>query len=597
MGPARRPHHGRADGFCTTETVRLQPVPVTMDMSELLPSDDHEIDGYTAALGEPAHSSRIIAITSGKGGVGKTNVTTNLGIALSMRGAKVCIFDADTSLANINILLGLTPEFTLQHFLEGEKSLDEIVLEGPRGVSIIPAASGISEYANLNSELRQKLLGALEQLEQRYDYLLIDTAAGVGENVLSFVQSAQYAVVVISPEPTSLTDAFALVKSLKQHDFDRPTYVLVNMVSNFHASMDIFKRFQAAVQKYLKTTVRYLGYITLDETVISSIHLQRPVILAEPGAPASRCFHTLADAIRKNFRFSGATNSLSGFWREQGSDDSDTDEAIESPPQYDAYGAEDIEPQATASAELEAPAEPETPAHETPASPLDSARHFIESGAANADEAREFLGALVEGFVHRFEEFPLDMRRSSYRVLELKNFPEAEIRGLISTLEYLYEKRLQRPVHDLEDTIIKLLADVHGDEQKILELRHQLESGFERQFGKKLFDARAVVNAQVRDGEFSHDGFTELVEELKHSYQEQFGKPYEDEKDHMLHDLHDIAMRMEEQENGLRSGLTRLSQWFNETVSAREELLDRMAAPGRQARSVPPDDEGNDSTP
>lgn len=135
--------------------------------------------------------AKVIAISSGKGGVGKTNITTNLGIALALRGSEVCIFDADTNLANINILLGLHPSYTLEHFLNGERTIDEILQDGPRGVKIVPGASGIAEHTNLSTSQREKLVEALAELERRFDYLLIDTAAGIDDTVISFIQAAQ----------------------------------------------------------------------------------------------------------------------------------------------------------------------------------------------------------------------------------------------------------------------------------------------------------------------------------------------------------------------------------------------------------------------
>lgn len=537
-------------------------------MSEVFSSDPVEASDLPSDVAQPERSSRIIAVTSGKGGVGKTNVTTNLGIALAMLGAKVCVFDADTSLANINILLGIAPSFTLENFLNGEKSLDEIAVEGPRGVTIIPAASGIAEHAHLTPEQRERLFGALEELERRYDYVLIDTAAGVGDTVMSFVQSAQYAVVVISPEPTSLTDAFALVKTLKQRQYEHPIYVLVNMVSNFHNSMDIFKRFQSAVQKYLKTTVRYLGYITLDENVISSVHLQRPVVLAEPDSSASRCFHTLAEAIRKNFRFSGESHSLSGYWRQYAG----RSEGPTPPPEIEQAGEpspEEMAPTAAAgSGSLE-----------------DIAREMqrlIGTEESDEEAAAAALKPLLETFAERFGHLPYDVRQSTYRALELGGFPEQEIRDLICTLESLYQTRFQRPVHDLEDSVIRLLADVHGSEDKIQDVRQHLETSFARQFGKKLFDPEATLAEEIAQGAYDTERFGQLLHLLNDSYRQHHGKPYEDDKDRLIRDLRAIALRMEEQESSLRNGLTRLSEWFNDTVSAREELIGRIDHPTDQ---------------
>lgn len=270
--------------------------------------------------GEPvpteSRAAKVIAITSGKGGVGKTNVTVNLAIALAKQGSRVCIFDADTSLANINVVIGLTPTYTIEHLLTGERTVEEILLEGPQGVMIVPAASGISECANLDQVQRDRLIETLQTLENSFDYLLIDTAAGIGESVIDFIQSAQYTILVISTEPTSLTDAFALLRVLKRRGFERPAYVLVNMALNYANSMEVFKRFEAAVRKYLGMKVHYLGYITEDKAIKLSIGQQRPVILNHPDALASRCFTTLAAVLSKQFTASPDPHAFSAYWNE-----------------------------------------------------------------------------------------------------------------------------------------------------------------------------------------------------------------------------------------------------------------------------------------
>jgi len=267
---------------------------------------------------ELTQTALAIAITSGKGGVGKTNITTNLGIALAKGGHKVCIFDADTSLANINILLGLTPEFTLEQFFNGDKSIEDILLTGPEGVKIIPAASGIAEFAELQEDKQTRIVEALRTLEKQFDYILIDTAAGIGENVINFLQSAQYAVVVISPEPTSLTDAFSLVKVLQRRQYDKPIYTLVNMAKNYKHSMDVFKRFSQAVNKYVHLKVRYLGYIPMDQAMRSAVAMQSPVVISEPRSPAARCVTLLTQILIKHFKADEKPeSSISSFWNSQ----------------------------------------------------------------------------------------------------------------------------------------------------------------------------------------------------------------------------------------------------------------------------------------
>lgn len=270
------------------------------------------------APGRTAHKALTVTITSGKGGVGKTNITTNLGLALARTGKKVCVFDADTSLANINILLGLHPELTLEHFLRGDHSIDEIMLNAPENLKIIPSASGINECANLSSSQQDKLLAALEQLEQQFDYLLVDTAAGISDSVLNFIQSSQYAVVVISPEPTSLTDAFSLIKVLQRRDCDQPIYILVNMCDGYAHSMEVFKRFAHAVSKFITVKVRYLGYIPTDPALKNAVSTQSPVMLSAPDSPAGRCLSLLAGILVKHFTSNNVpSRSISQFWRSQ----------------------------------------------------------------------------------------------------------------------------------------------------------------------------------------------------------------------------------------------------------------------------------------
>jgi MinD-like ATPase involved in chromosome partitioning or flagellar assembly len=245
---------------------------------------------------------KTIALTSGKGGVGKSNIAVNLAITLAKRGAKVCILDADTGLANINILLGATPQYTLEHLLNGEKTLTEILFKGPGGIHIIPGASGVAGCVELAPEQQALLISALDALEPHYDYLIIDTGAGISPTVLHFVAAAQMPVVILTPEPTSLTDAFSLLKVLRRSNFKRPIYVLVNMASSANKACDIFNRFQAAVDKYTGLRVRFLGTIWRDQAIATSVVRQYPVALGSPNTPACQNFNLIADNIDKTYK-------------------------------------------------------------------------------------------------------------------------------------------------------------------------------------------------------------------------------------------------------------------------------------------------------
>ncbi len=407
----------------------------------------------------PGGAGKVIAITSGKGGVGKTNVTSNLAIALAKQGHRVCIFDADTSLANINIIMGVTPRYTIEHLLSGERSVEEILAEAPQGVMIIPAASGIAELASLDDASRARLIGALQTLEESFDYLLIDTAAGIGESVLSFVRSAQYTILVISTEPTSLTDAFALLRVLKRQEHERPAYVLVNMALNYANSMEIYKRFEAAVRKYLAMKVYYLGYITDDKAIKISVGQQRPVLLNDPEALASRCFTTLAAVLAKQFTATPPQHSFSAWWSELAGDSQQS-------PQTNVRAAEPAAPAAPAPAIPAPPAPPQPPEpiashiHDDPESALQAlaerAAALLADDGADADRCGAVLAPLLTRYLERFQRLPIDYPGDHpddepgalLRRLDLDKLSESELRDWSVTLEKHFEQRFKKPLRD-----------------------------------------------------------------------------------------------------------------------------------------------------
>ncbi|MFC1603062.1 MinD/ParA family protein [Pseudomonadota bacterium] len=263
------------------------------------------------------NTAHVIAISSGKGGVGKTNIATNLGITLASSGKKVCIFDADTNLANINILLNINPPHTLQQVLNGEKKIEEILVNGPAGLQIVPAASGIAEFIELDRTQQERLLSALKQLESHFDYLLIDTAAGISNPVLHFLQAAPYRILIITPEPTSLTDAFSLIKVLKQRGLEQPFFTIVNMATSAADASAVYRRFKSAVAKYLQQHVRLLGYVLSDAELTRSVIQQQAVVTRAPSAIASRCILNLSNRLEQYLESDKSNASFSAFWDEQ----------------------------------------------------------------------------------------------------------------------------------------------------------------------------------------------------------------------------------------------------------------------------------------
>lgn len=262
-------------------------------------------------------SPHVIAITSGKGGVGKSSIAVNLGISLAKTGARVCILDADTGLANINILLGLTPKAGLEHVLFGAKAIEEIMLDGPFGLKIIPGANGISECVTLHPRQQLRLTRELGRIEGDFDYLLLDTAAGIADNTLDFVGSAHQSIVVITPEPTSLTDAFSLIKVMQRRRPGMPYQVVVNMCSNVAQAREVYHRFSTAVEKYINVRTHNLGYLLRDESLRVAVTLQSPVALFPESDPSSRSFIRLADALKQAAEAQPVGIGFSLFWQRQ----------------------------------------------------------------------------------------------------------------------------------------------------------------------------------------------------------------------------------------------------------------------------------------
>jgi flagellar biosynthesis protein FlhG len=254
-------------------------------------SADRLASARLRGLSEPV---QVIAVTGGKGGVGKTNVAVNLAAALARAGRRVVLLDGDLGLANVDVFLGLSPRYTLAQVLAGERTLDEILIEAPQGFKVVPAASGLARLANLDAAAHLGLVQAFSSLAARLDALIIDTAAGIAHGVTQFSQAAQHVLVVICDEPASITDAYALVKVLsKQHGVTR-FRVVANMTRAPGAGGELFRRFERVTGRFLDVVLDYAGEIPEDEHVRRSIRGQRAVVEAYPGSPSALAFKNLA---------------------------------------------------------------------------------------------------------------------------------------------------------------------------------------------------------------------------------------------------------------------------------------------------------------
>jgi len=243
----------------------------------------------------------VISFTSGKGGVGKSNCALNLGAALSDSGRSVLILDADLSLANLDILAGVTPHGTIADVLSGDKSLEEILIAGPLGVSIIPSTSGVSQLTELTTDQRLTLLSAVERVASRFDYLIIDTPAGIAADVLFFNSAAREIICVVTPEPTSLTDSYAMLKLLSARSGDRRVGILLNQCTSEREGERAFSRLSNAVQRYLPMTVSNIGIVPRDDSVLDAVRAQVAVIERYPTCPASIAWRLIARKLDDQF--------------------------------------------------------------------------------------------------------------------------------------------------------------------------------------------------------------------------------------------------------------------------------------------------------
>jgi flagellar biosynthesis protein FlhG len=244
-----------------------------------------------------AKGPKILAVTSGKGGVGKTNVVANLSVSLSELGKKVVVLDADFGLANLDVLLGLTPRFHLGHVLFGNKSLTEIMVQGPKGIRIIPASSGLQRMSELTVAQRNHLVESFASLDSDTDYFIIDTAAGISRNVIHFLLSAQEVIVVSAPEPTAIVDAYAVIKIILAEDHQKQVRVLINSVDHAEDAHEVFCQINSVVKRFLNREIDYLGHIERDSHVLQAVRSQMLVTHRFPNAPASRCFRELARRV------------------------------------------------------------------------------------------------------------------------------------------------------------------------------------------------------------------------------------------------------------------------------------------------------------
>ncbi|MGI6144221.1 MAG: MinD/ParA family protein [Clostridia bacterium] len=267
-----------------------------------------------AQINRTKKGTRVITISSGKGGVGKSNLSLNLALALTDFKQKVILLDADMGLANIDVILGLTPLYNLAHVMVGEKNITDIITEGPHGLKIIPGGSGMQELANLKEWELENFLTKLSKIEGITDYLLIDTGAGLSKTVLSFALAADELIVVTTSEPTAITDAYGLIKTLCRQDYLGKIYIVVNRVSSPKEAAIVFNKLKIAVNRFLKHNIDFLGYVVEDAKVGQAVQDQKAFIIEYPHATASHNLYSIAAKITDQEDKLQQNNGLKAFF-------------------------------------------------------------------------------------------------------------------------------------------------------------------------------------------------------------------------------------------------------------------------------------------
>jgi flagellar biosynthesis protein FlhG len=272
---------------------------------------DYKSDEKTTGMLTNKPGSRVIAITSGKGGVGKTNVTVNLGIKFAQMGLRVVIIDADLGLANVDVVMGKMSKYNLSDVINSNKDILEILEEGYEGVKFVSGGSGVQDLVKLNKTQLVDLLMKLGKLDEEADLILIDTGAGLSENVISFVHAAREVILVTTPEPTSITDAYALIKTITRKDKTKIIKVIVNRADNAAEAFNILDKLNIVTQKFLGVKLQKLGYILNDSCVIKAVKIQQPFVVSFSKSEASRNLNEIALTLMDNKELS--SNPVSGI--------------------------------------------------------------------------------------------------------------------------------------------------------------------------------------------------------------------------------------------------------------------------------------------
>ena len=288
--------------------------PLVQDQAGSLRAMNSELSNTQSTI-QPDSATRVYSITSGKGGVGKTAVVANMAVSMANMGKKVLILDADLGLANIDVVFGLAPRYNLNHFFSGEQPLSEILVQGPQGIQILPAGSGVQNFTRLDSTQKLKLLEGLDTMHNDFDFVFIDTEAGISENVTYFNTAAQEILVVTTPDPTAITDAYALMKLLSTKYHEKAFNLVVNQTQNESEALDVYRKLTMVSNRYLDISIDFLGSIPSDKQMVEAIRKQRVMVDLYPGSKIASAFSQLAATISSEQPPATPKGGVQFFWK------------------------------------------------------------------------------------------------------------------------------------------------------------------------------------------------------------------------------------------------------------------------------------------
>lgn len=397
----------------------------------------------------------VIAFTSGKGDVGKTTISTNLALSLAARNKRVCLLDTDIQFSNINNLLGIKPRYTLEHVLLGQKKIDEIIVDLSSGISIVQANFWANKKTSFAENQLDFLIASFKKLEENFDYLLIDAATGIETNVIDITAAAQYQVVVITSEPNSLTDAFAILKMLIIRGKKKSIFVVVNKVDDYQSSQIVFNRFQKAVYTYLNIEVNYLGYLSTDAHVNKAIAQHIPVVISYPDSAVSCGFASLADVVKIQFSKEKNKPYFSQFWQ---------------------LNTTSVSKKKTIS----------VPSH-----------LLTEDGNKK----------LSDNYLNDF-----------YDLLDQQQLSEQKLKELIITLEYIYEKKYKQAARDMSSVVALILAEGNAERIQHLHtaIEHSYERQFGKKITNPVIAIQTLLKDDKFSKKYFNrvmDNFTDIYQQ------------------------------------------------------------------------------------